>query len=77
MSYFLIYGTEDGIRIKQFANNYQTAEYLEQNFNDCPVEFLDYIPSDMNELYDRQMIVIKGEVVKPKPVTVVKTFEIN
>lgn len=77
MSYFLIYGTEDGVKFKQFPNNYKLEEYLSDMFCDEVTNFMDYIPSDSEEFYDRQMIVIKGEVIKPEPVTIVKTFKVE
>lgn len=77
MSYFLIYGMEDGIRFKQFSNDEKLIKYLDEYFSDSPIQFMDYIPQDCEEFYCGQVIVVKGEVVKPKPVTIVKTYEIE
>lgn len=77
MSYFLISGTEDGNRFKQFSNDEKLIKFLDEYFSDSPLEFMDYIPQDCEEFYCDQFIVVKGEVVKPKPVNIVKTYEIE
>jgi hypothetical protein len=63
MSYFLIYGMEDGIRFKQFSNDEKLIEYLDEYFSDSPIQFMDYIPQDCEEFHCGQVIVVKGEVV--------------
>lgn len=77
MSYFLIYGSEDGVKTKQFRNAEKLKEYLEEYFTDYPIKFMDYIPEDMESFYGNDFIVIKGEVIKPNPVIIYKTFEIE
>lgn len=68
---------EDGLRIKQFSTDDKLKKHLESYFTDSPVDFLEKIPEDSYEFYQGRVIVIKGEVVKPKPVTIVKTFDIG
>lgn len=77
MSYFLIYRLESGIRIKQFSTDDDLKKNLESNFTDSPVNFLNYVPRDLDELGHGDAVVIKGEVIKPRPVQIVKTFEID
>jgi len=76
MSYFIIYRMESGIKTKQFLNDEKLIEYLDEYFSDTPIEFMNYIPEDFNSFYNGQVVVILGEVVKPKPVTIVKTYEL-
>lgn len=78
MNYILIYGTEDGIRIKTFIESDDLLKYLKDYWDDKPIKFLDYI--DLEELcYDfkNKFIVIKGNIIIPKPIIIVKTFEIE
>lgn len=78
MNYILIYGTEDGLRIKTFTESDDLLKYLKDYWDDKPIKFLDYI--DLEELYydfKNKFIVIKGNIIEPKPITIVKTFEIE
>lgn len=77
MSYFLIYGMEDGTRVKQFETSEMLKKFLEDWFDDSPVSFMDCIPQDQSEFYCGHIIVIKGEVIIPRPINIVKTFEID
>lgn len=76
MSYFLIYRLERGIKIQNF-NESDLISYLEQYFSDHEVEFLINIPKDIQEIRFNQAIVICGEITKPKPITLVKTYSLN
>lgn len=76
MNYFLFYSSEDGVTFKQFSNNEKLIKYLDEYFSHSKIQFLDCIPENYEEFSCDQVIVIKGEVVKPKPITIVKTYEI-
>ncbi len=77
MSYFLIYGTESGTKIKQFLTKGKLIEHLDEYFSENTIEFMNHVPEDPNYFYDGLVIVIQGEIVKPKPITIVKTFKIE
>lgn len=76
MSYFLIYRLERGIKIKNFSED-GLIEHLGSYFSDHEVEFLNTIPKDIEEIRHNQAIVICGEVTRPKPVTIVKTYSLR
>lgn len=77
MSYFLMYATEDRIKIKQFRTDKKLIEYLKDHFKDSPIEFMRYIPEDFDCFYDNQVCVVNGEVAEPKPVEIVKSYVIE
>lgn len=78
MSYFIIYGTEDGTIIKEFPNQFETTKYLDNYFSDTPVYFLNNAPIHIEELYHvNKVMVIKGELITPKAVTIIKSFEVE
>lgn len=80
MDYFLIYGTEYGVRIKKFADSFSIIEYIKEYYQDCKVIFLNDIPKDVEDFFDykeTRMIIVKGKVVVPKPVQIVKSYEIE
>jgi len=76
MSYFLIYRLERGIKIQNFSEH-GLIQHLESYFSDHEVEFLNQIPKDVQEIRHNQAIVICGEVTKPNPVTIVKTYSLR
>lgn len=76
MTYFVIHGSEDGPVVRECS----TAESLKQYFEDAGLERFrpgfgtddrdpNYWPEDM-------ALVIKGEVVVPKPKEVVKDWDV-
>lgn len=77
MKYFLIYGCENGTRILQFENSEKLIEYLQCWGGDESIEFMDYISEGQKEFYCGDFIVIRGEVVKPEPINIVKTYRIS
>jgi hypothetical protein len=83
MSYFLVYATEDYVKCKKFENNYLLQDYLQDYYEECNVKFLDKIPEDPDDLiracFDGrcEMILIKGEIIVPKAVEIVKKFDIK
>ncbi len=74
-NYFVIYNSEDGIKIKQ-KNRNNIEEFLEI-FNDHQIYFLDRFPDDLDEFGICDIIVIKGEIIKPKARTIIQTFEVE
>ena len=76
MSYFLIYGSAEGTKVRQFRGSDDLKDYLQQYWEDVPIKFMNFIPQDQIEIYCDDFIIIKGEVIKPKPIEIVKTYEI-
>lgn len=80
MSYFVITGEEDGIEIRSFKSNQNVVDHIEEYYAGEKVLFLDKFPDDMFELHRMDMkriVIIKGEVITPKPVEVVKQYELD
>jgi hypothetical protein len=77
-NYFIIYATEDGLRIVQKTES-GAVEYLKM-FDDSEIKFLERIPDNLNDLFDFDtytVVVIKGEIIIPKPITLVKEFKLK
>lgn len=72
--YFVISLTEGGIYIKKIPFH-KIEEYLSEYYSDTPVEFLDEIPDDIDNLLG--IIIIKGKLVVPKGVEIIKSFEVE
>ena len=74
--YYLIYFGEDGVTVEEM-----TKEKLEKQLNNNEYEgtsFLDNATNEPNSEYlSHVAIIIKGEIITPKPVEVVKTYEIE
>lgn len=80
MSYFVITGEEDGIEIRSFKSNQYVVDYIEDYYPNANVLFLDKFPDDMHELHRmdvNRIVIIKGEIVVPKTVKVVKQYKID
>lgn len=77
MNYILIYRLEEGLQIKQFKNSDILKQYLDRYFTDFTVKFLNEIPEDLDEIDENVAIVIKGEIIKPKGIEIVKSYEIE
>lgn len=81
-SYFILTGTEDGISVDVLPKEEIEKRLVEEYYGSNPV-ILDRIP-EMDKGYfvvpgsgDRtKILIIKGQVVTPRPVQVVKKFEL-
>lgn len=82
--YIVIHGMEDGgVSIKEYSRDEfeeEAAKGAEGYLGENP-KFIDKLSKDMvfshHDLRDGEVIVIKGEIVVPKAVTVVKTFKLE
>lgn len=70
MAYFLIYASDDGGRVR-WLNPDEVPEMLEEG-----EEFYDKLPDESDMNYWRKNLIVKGEVVSPKPVERVTTWEL-
>lgn len=74
--YYLIYFGEHGVTVKE-----TTREKLKKEFGNGDYEgttFFDEATIDMDSEYlSHAAIIIKGKIIAPKPVEVVKTYEIE
>lgn len=79
MSYFFIFSSSDGVTIKQFLSDEKLVAYLDEFFSDVQIKFMDYIPSDFafTDYYEDLALVIKGNTIQPRPITVIKTYKID
>ena len=80
--YYAITSSEDGIRIKRVAD---IKKWIRDENNDVPPEcrltFLGEIPEIDRGYFmtddERPVLIIKGEVVVPKPVQTVTEYEVE
>jgi hypothetical protein len=80
MGYFIITGEEDGIQINFLLNKVDVIKRLEAYYSGQEIVFLDRIPSDMHELHlmdKKRVVLIKGDIVVPKAIEVVKQYSIE
>jgi hypothetical protein len=77
MSYFLLKNSESCFYIKKFITSDELVAYIDDYFEGCTMRFLNHIPKDMDEFYEDDLIVIKGEIIEPKPIEIVKTYKID
>ncbi len=88
--YYLISSDEDGIDIKEFENTDDLQKYFDRNFNPDEVitqpVFLDNVPNMVQGYFHYQeknkfkeneepLVLIKGKIIIPEPVTVVQKFK--
>lgn len=73
MSYFLIHGSEDGTQIIELKDISGLKEYGIQKFRKALHDKGGYF--DSNYWAEDEGIVIKGEIVVPKPKKVVEEWE--
>lgn len=86
MSYFVLSSGEDGIYIQEYKDNEKDKllNYIAEESGDDyqeELEILDKVPeSDRGcwvNVSDRNMLIIKGKIVVPKPKNVVKKYEMD
>lgn len=72
MSYFLIYPTEDGPRVRQFS----TPEGVRAFFDGEPIKGFRANTNEPDPNYwGEQCLIIRGEIVVPQPKTVVQEWD--
>ena len=73
MTYFLIYSSEDGISVTPYKKD-DLLEVLKENR-----EYYEYV-SDLSEhdpeYWEGNVLIIKGEIITPKPIKVVEEYEV-
>ncbi len=74
--YYLIYFGEDGVTVDE-----TTKDKLEKELSDGEYEGTTFLANAENqpssEYLTHAAIIIKGKIIDPKPVEVVKTYEIE
>jgi len=82
-SYYVISLTDDGAYVTEYktAEKLQEAitpnEFGESSFGDGPLTFLTELPSSLTDYSERGELIIKGEIVVPKPKQVVLAYEVE
>lgn len=72
--YFLIHCSEDGdISVKQYSKDELLRLLKDEDYGF--IEFFDKMPKD-SPVYWEKVLIIKGEIMCPKPIEVVKQYEI-
>lgn len=71
MTYFVVKGSEDGTNIAVLDDERQLKTYLE----DCGVKRFRDEMSDPNYWPEDTALIIKGEIIVPKPKTIVTEWE--
>jgi len=82
-NYFIIRGTEDGIKINQLSKKellerITPDENGEHYYGDKELKFLDYIPAIEDGYFNEYgIVIIKGDIVIPESKIIVKTYSID
>lgn len=74
MAYFILRSTEDGITLRYFETREDLEEELEEYAEDG---FLEEPPLDSDLSYMQGNLLIKGDVVVPRPVEVVTRLTVD
>jgi len=77
-TYFLIYGSEDGTQILEYEDEEKLkAALLDHGFTEFRATFgKDYRERDPNYWGEDNCLIIKGEIIVPKPKKVVQDWEL-
>ncbi len=73
--YFILNSSEDGISINGPLTKEQVLDRLDENYYG-EVNFLNDIPNDFIDS-GSGMVIIKGQIVLPKPKQVVQSYEVE
>lgn len=77
--YFWIQNTEDGVRVRPYFNDEALIMAIrdvtsEEVRPECRAFFIQRVPSDSSP--EREVAIVKGEFIAPKPITTVLDWEI-
>jgi hypothetical protein len=73
-SYFILNSTEDGVYITEYKTAEKLSEYLAGNRIE---KFFSSLPKDSPSYWDAEkVLIIKGEIIVPKPKTTITEWEI-
>ena len=77
-NYFMITKTEDGFYVQKFSKKDLLIELDEERELEKPLTFLSNIPDELDiNCWPVGRIIIKGEIIIPKPVKIVEEYEID
>ena len=77
-NYFMITRTEDGFFVQKFSKKDLLIELDEERDYEEPLNFLKDIPDELDiDRWPTGRIIIKGEIIIPKPVKIVEEYEID
>lgn len=83
--YFVLRCNEDGIGIEHFESAEKLKEYVKERIEDHII-FLNKIPhiergyfcyDKQEEEDDQYLIIIKGKIIVPKPIEVIREYDIE
>jgi len=73
--YFLIHCSEDGdVSVAKYEKDALLSAIKENYYGD--IGFFDKMPDENIQYWGNKVLIIKGEIVTPKPVEVIKKYEI-
>jgi len=80
MSYFILYGDEDGVQVEEYETKKELLDYISNEDNLTNMfgdkrSFREYLVDF--EYSPRSMVVIKGDIVVPTPKETVKSYEVE
>lgn len=73
MKYFSLSNTEDGLILNTFKDKSTLLDYLQ----DRNVKFIDEVPIDLEYMDCDTYIILKGDIVVPTPVNIVKSYDVS
>ena len=85
MSYFCIFSDEDGIYVRQYSTKRELLEIIESDVK-CGMRY--HFFKTLPNIYDGQItseypidklavVIIKGEIIVPKPVATVTSYQVD
>ena len=74
--YIVIYCDDNGLRSCHFTKD-ELDEFFIEFGKDTKPEFLDKLPFDPNDVWYGRILVIKGKIVMPKPIEIVKSYSVE
>lgn len=76
-SYFLIHSGEDGGSAEKLSKE-ELLNRITENYYGEDAKILNEVPEDGNmEYWGDSILIIKGEIVTPEPVELVKSYDIK
>jgi len=71
--YFFIFSGEDGISIDNYSKEELKQVIKDEDYG--PMVFKEELGNDIN-LWTKNTLIIKGEIIVPKPKTIVTDYEV-
>lgn len=72
--YFVLYPSEDGCTVTELTESELKKRLNEDYYSGR--EFLDKTPKDNHNYWGNSILIIKGEIVVPKPIQTVTEYEV-